>query len=302
MTELQLPFDLSSVSAARRWVGSQLEDWSEDGRRAAMLVTSELASNVILHARTNIVVAFDRDGERCRIAVADRDRRPPVVKQYGEDASTGRGLRLVGRLSSEWGVDPQPNGKEVWAVVHDRPWGDGREPTGPAVEARVRDMGEIPPDDVPDDSSVAASAPVRIRLIGVPLAVMFEAEQHHDGLLREFSFLAGSRHLSARLEALAQEVEAHFGAEAERVKTEVDAAAAGGRDTVDLSVEQSRAAWEALDRLLQLLDEADGHCQRVELLTLASSPAVRRLRNWYGQELRRQMDGGPPTPWDDASP
>lgn len=149
-----------------------------------------------------------------------------------------------------------------------------------------------------DDARSPEARPVRIRFIGVPLALMFQAEQHHDGLMREFSLLTGSRHLSARLDALAQEVEAHFGAEVERVRTEVDTAAAGGRESVDLTVEQSRAAWEALVRLLQLLDEADGHCERLELLTLASPPAVRRLRKWYAQEVRAQIDGAPPTPWD----
>lgn len=275
------------MGAARRWVGSWLGGWSEEGRSAATLVASELVANVVLHAQTECRVDLSLDGGRCRLAVADQDRRTPIVKHYAGDAPTGRGLRLVGRLSEEWGVARRPDGKEVWAVLCDRPW---------AEEALALD--EIP---VLEGDSAAPGPdpdrPIEIRLQGVSLSLLSEGEEHNDELRREFAFLAGSRHLSARLDALAREVGAHFGPVADGIRTEADRAAAGGRATVDLRVQLSPAGWRALQSMSELLDQTDEYCERAELLTLASSPALRAFRRWYTGEIRRQLEGGEPTPW-----
>lgn len=287
MPELLLPFDPASVGAARRWVGSWLGGWSEEGRSAATLVASELVANVVLHAQTECRVDLSLDGERCRLAVADRDRRAPIVKHYAGDAPTGRGLRLVGRLSENWGVAPRPDGKEVWAVLCDRPWA-AKDPT--LDEIPLLDGGAPSPGPVLD-------RPIEIRLQGVSLSLLLEAQEHNDELRREFAFLAGSRHLSVRLDALAREVGGHFGPVADGIRTEVDRAAAGGRATVDLRVQLSPAGWRALQSMSELLDQADEYCERAELLTLASSAALRSFRRWYTGEIRRQLHGGMPTRW-----
>lgn len=293
------------MGAARRWVGSWLTDWSDDGRRAATLVASELVANVVLHARSESLVSLERDGDCCRLSVADHDRRLPVVKQYGDESPTGRGLKLIGLLSHEWGVEARPDGKLIWAVIWDQPWPSGGELMAGLVAPVVDPVAEpVPPGSVAGDELGAgeepgAVAPTDIQLIGVPMATLLDAQQHNDELMREFAFLSGSRHISARLDQLAREVEEHFGPRAESIRAEVEQAAAGGQATIDLRVTLTPAGWRALQNLSELLDEADTYCERAELLTLASSPAVRRLRRWYTEEVGRQLAGDDPVPWPD---
>jgi hypothetical protein len=52
-----------------------------------------------------------------RIAVRDRDTRPPALRLLTVDQLGGRGLMLVDALSVGWGVLPANDGKAVWAVL-----------------------------------------------------------------------------------------------------------------------------------------------------------------------------------------
>jgi serine/threonine-protein kinase RsbW len=289
-SEVQLPFDLRSVGEGRRWVQSQLADWTEDGRSAATLVASELVANAMLHARTDCTVMLHRDQSESRITVLDGDERLPEIKTYSRDAPTGRGLRLVARLSREWGIDPHPGGKAVWAVVADGAWpsADGTGPAGARLDPTAADAG-------------LQHATIEVRLLGVPVALLREAQEHHDELVRELAFVAGSRHISARLQEMAKDVADHFAKASEGIRAELRRVSSGGERTVDLHVKLSDEGWAALQRLTVLLEEVDEHCARLELLTLSSSPAVRRLREWYQSEVGRQFAGEAPTPWEEAA-
>ncbi len=116
MTALELRPEPGSVVAARAFVRAELSlDCPDELVDTATLLTSELVTNAVLHARTmvRLTVELVRDG--VRIAVTDGSPARPVVRSYGTDAPTGRGMQLVERLARRWGVDSvDGNGKTVW--------------------------------------------------------------------------------------------------------------------------------------------------------------------------------------------
>jgi hypothetical protein len=102
---------------ARRFVADVLAGWdrSDLADDAAVIVT-ELATNAVLHARTEFTVTMCRGpaGEM-RLAVRDASLVPPRQRQVAPLDGSGRGLRLVEALSTGWGAEPLADGKVIWA-------------------------------------------------------------------------------------------------------------------------------------------------------------------------------------------
>lgn len=116
--EVTLPGSASSVPAARRFVETLLSSWGHpDAGWAAALCTSELASNCALHARTEFSVRLSLEVSAIRLEVSDGSRRVPAQRDYGTEATTGRGLRLLEEYASSWGVEMTVEGKTVWALL-----------------------------------------------------------------------------------------------------------------------------------------------------------------------------------------
>jgi anti-sigma regulatory factor (Ser/Thr protein kinase) len=82
----------------------------------ATLVASELTTNAVVHAGTELEVSISRFGPRIRVAVRDHSSRPPTLRSVEPEAPSGRGMLLVAALSS-WGVLLTQGGKVVWAVL-----------------------------------------------------------------------------------------------------------------------------------------------------------------------------------------
>jgi anti-sigma regulatory factor (Ser/Thr protein kinase) len=110
----------ASVHTARQAVRQQCDAWGADAAAgdAAVLLTSELVTNAVLHARTPMTVKVSRGQGTIRVEVRDAHPALPEPRRYNVDTATGRGLRLLEALASSWGVrkvpdDEQP-GKIVW--------------------------------------------------------------------------------------------------------------------------------------------------------------------------------------------
>lgn len=88
-----------------------------DVRDTAELLTSELVTNALLHAGTDLTVHVERDEDRVRIAVDDGSDVAPVLGDPDSDDVGGRGLPLVAILATRWGWEPLPSGKRVWFEV-----------------------------------------------------------------------------------------------------------------------------------------------------------------------------------------
>jgi hypothetical protein len=117
----EFPPAASSVPRARDLVATVTEHLPHRAREAAELVTNELASNSVLHARTDFEVFAAADDTTVEVVVADRAgwTDPPGH----DDVPPGNGLLLVGLLASEWAAEVEGPGKKVWArlLVDDLP-------------------------------------------------------------------------------------------------------------------------------------------------------------------------------------
>lgn len=84
-----------------------------------LLLTSEMVSNAVQHARTERVrVSLERVGSSLRVAVSDDDPEPPVLHERDDRRIGGLGIQMVEQMSSAWGVEVDGSrGKRVWFEV-----------------------------------------------------------------------------------------------------------------------------------------------------------------------------------------
>ncbi len=108
-----LPPTLDAPAAARAFVGAALTRWQVPAVvEGARWVVSELVTNAVVHARTDVTVRVSLAGRRVHISVADRG---PGGSSHG---GQGGGLALVEQLSRRWGFLPRRGGGTVvWAVL-----------------------------------------------------------------------------------------------------------------------------------------------------------------------------------------
>ena len=110
----------TSVGAARRFVrdvlmSRQVRDGVVD---TVELLTSEVVTNAIVHARSGPQLAVEVDGDVVRVAVRDLSPQLPVRRLGSLDDVSGRGVIIVEELASAWGVERERGGaKRVWFEV-----------------------------------------------------------------------------------------------------------------------------------------------------------------------------------------
>ena len=120
--EIDLAAELISASTARRFVGCRLgaHDLSylvDDVR----MVVSELVANVLVHARSPMVVSLVGDAMSVLLTVRDGSPSFPVRATADDQATSGRGLTIVDEFSHDWGVTRGPgHEKAVWASFRTR--------------------------------------------------------------------------------------------------------------------------------------------------------------------------------------
>lgn len=109
--------DATPVREVRRLVRDMLNGRAGIMVDDAVLVADELISNAHQHGRAPRQCRFDLiDHGRCvRIEVDDCSPEQPRLRT--PDRSGGRGLLLVDRLSSSWGVRNDADHKTVWAEL-----------------------------------------------------------------------------------------------------------------------------------------------------------------------------------------
>lgn len=116
--QLDCKGDASQVAVARRFVRATLTGWAADQYDwTAEALVSELATNAVIHARTDFRVVLTLDDTCLRLEVADDSPLPPVRRRFESTATTGRGMRLVEDLSSSWSVVVDGGSKVVACVI-----------------------------------------------------------------------------------------------------------------------------------------------------------------------------------------
>lgn len=120
-SDVQLAPEPCSAATARAFVSAQLTDGEPAGLvRDVLLVTSELVTNAVIHARTPILLAIARLPWGLRLTVSDGSddlphRRPG--HHGSDDAEGGQGLWVTEECSSDWGTETgRQGGKSVWAL------------------------------------------------------------------------------------------------------------------------------------------------------------------------------------------
>lgn len=111
----QLPQEPASARAARAFVVDVLADSpARDCADTANLLVSELVTNALLHARSDVEVVVRIRQTTVRIEVHDATERLPVrIAEPGETLA-GRGLHILDALAVDWGAEPRTGGKAVW--------------------------------------------------------------------------------------------------------------------------------------------------------------------------------------------
>jgi anti-sigma regulatory factor (Ser/Thr protein kinase) len=125
-----LPALAMSPGVARRWARDvltvelspvqSLAPLLDVARERTEVIVSELVTNAIVHARSDMtlaltVAASEADHLQIKVEVTDGDSRLPRFDPVDDQALGGRGLQLVRALSDDVGHDVTDFGKTVWA-------------------------------------------------------------------------------------------------------------------------------------------------------------------------------------------
>jgi anti-sigma regulatory factor (Ser/Thr protein kinase) len=115
---LDLPAHRSSPRRARQFVDEVLHRWHRDGAIDRLsLIASELVTNAVRHARTEITIELTSEDGSLLLEVFDRGAGEPTFLDSPPDRPGGLGLPIVEALASSWGTRPREGGKCVWAEV-----------------------------------------------------------------------------------------------------------------------------------------------------------------------------------------
>jgi len=305
---LRLPPDLHSVSQARAKLAEVARIWRCPGHLLddARVVLSELMSNGVLHACTEMRVVISRRGKGLRLEVHDESPAPlipppkpveaPVslldepqqlelIGPWFPPAATGRGLAIVNALASAWGWYPEAGGgKIVWAELGTVE-ADGQ---GAARGLSERQAHVMRP----------------VRVVAAPLRLVRESEDHFDDLFRELQMasLGGpgdaarpdARQVVARLAPLAEHVKGRLAPMREPVRRAIWEAVRRGDRLIDLNLLADAGMPSVFEMLAELLTESALGARRGFLLTEPPSREVVAWRQWLRNEMENQIAGRPP--------
>lgn len=271
-----LPPHPQSAARARLLVSSSLRTAGlSEHVDTAVLLTSELVTNALLHAGSEIELRLSADDGCVRAVVQDHSPVLPAASDYDEDAATGRGLGLVEMLATRWGVERRASGKAVWFELGD---------TAVAAPPAVADARPIEPAGEAELS--------KVQLRGVPVLLWRAQQQHNDALLRELALLELGASGGQGWRPLA-----HPRVILTDVAPQLDDALRRGRSSADAEVHVPQIAQPECAELLAVLDIAEQHAAAGALLTPPALPEIRALRHWWLGQVISQLDGLAPVAW-----
>jgi PAS domain S-box-containing protein len=310
-----LPGVAASAGAARRMVREVLTaagriEWVD----TAELACSEVVSNVVLHARTDLELTVEVFGDSARVQVRDFSPVLPVRRNYSSQATTGRGMALVAMLSVDHGVsDSGPDGKTVWFTVT----GESSEQSDDDLLAAWDDdgweHGELPAetaDAAADERSMA------VRLLGLPPMLWLAARQHHDALIRELVlYLAEHDRVELVLDVTAVDRAGRVVSTAVLAAVEHAQQSGAARrvlpaghpsplpdvpEPMDLQLQVPAGLGSAFGAMQDTLDAAERLAGSGMLLARPGLPEIIAVRDWACEQITAQLAGVAPSPWPGA--
>lgn len=313
-----------SVPTARRAVRDLLVELdATESAGDATLVVSELVTNALVHAGTDITVVLRAAPGGWQVEVTDGSPHRPSMRSYGATASTGRGLALLNEVARSWGVRARPSGapgKVVWCVLPDRAAAGALSRPG---RARVRSAVRAGAGRSADGGHAAgrgadrAAGTVVVRYLDVPLLLVHAWRQHAESLLRELLLVSmdhdvvgGSAMTSIDVHAAASDAIAlltehlpdadwwEAGAELlDDTKTLLPVVAEPAASLAEVRVPVPASSVPSFEVLDQALERAITLARADDLLITPTQPEVHDLRRWLCDQVVHQRDGGAPVPW-----
>lgn len=286
----------SSVAAARRLVDETLAAAGVDADTldTAVLLTSEVVTNAVLHARTEVVVSVAVDAAVVVVEVSDGSPALPRPRRHDADSITGRGLDLVEMLATAYGTRPDAGGgKTVWFS-----------------------LGGTPAVPEPGWATAGDELVTVGTLRAVPVGLYRVLQEQNEALLREYELVRldspdrpeprdgdGYGHAAGEGAGTSDEVDGELLGAAARARTHLATllldAMEGLPDTghVDVAVTAEPAEVPGFRVLLRVLEAAERLASAGVLLTRPALPELQALRAWLLDDLVAQLDGAAPTPW-----
>ncbi|HEX5511343.1 MAG TPA: GAF domain-containing protein, partial [Actinomycetales bacterium] len=216
-----------------------------------------------------------------RVEVQDHGEQLPMRVVSTPDSMTGRGLAVVGRLSTRWGVDPLADGKVVWCEL--------------TVDADT----QAGPRWSPEGSSLHAPRPgderFTVYLGDAPTQLLLESKAHVDNMVRELMLMsvgAEAGHyapLPERLRKLVESVVTDFAEARNAIRRQAVEAAEAGQERTELWLTLPYHAIASARSYLAALTEADAYARAGHMLTLETPAGHRVFRSWYIENLVQQL-------------
>ncbi|WP_236028733.1 ATP-binding protein [Paractinoplanes lichenicola] len=137
---LDLEPALGAARRARELITEACARWERPELAGpACIVVTELVNNVVVHARTPMVVLVAAHGDGLSVAVRDRSDHVPTFSgsPVPPTAYGGRGMLLIDSVAAHWGSLRLDGGKVVWALLA-RENGDENDVSAASMQAPVR--------------------------------------------------------------------------------------------------------------------------------------------------------------------
>ncbi len=302
--------DPASAGLARRFVRQVLLDGNREAwTDRAELAVSELVTNAIVHAHTELVLTVVITGADATVSVRDSAPQLPAQRHWGESATTGRGLALVASLSCAYGVDIEAPGKTVWFRL-DHSMTDLDEVPTDSGSWDI-DAWDIEPRDDLDGESVHGTT---VLLHDVPVLLWLAGQQHQEAVLRELYLMevdAGPDARQPDLVAAGRALAALAMAVERGVADAVAAAPFVGLPGHPSAVPPVPPAVEAA---LVVMAERHGDFGALQdaldvgmrlgaadrMLIRPALPELVALRDWACEQVLAQVNGVPATAWSGA--
>lgn len=254
---------------------------------AAELAISELVTNAVVHAGTEIAVRIRAVERALRVEIEDGSTRLPVLRDWSASSGTGRGLHIVNESADRWDVEPAVHGKTVWFEIGR--FGDDAAAFPAAATGTVT---------VPEDV-------VEVTLLDVPLLMHRAWQEHAATLLRDYLLHALDEDPGALDEHAAASDALGILGEQMPVPTmpaDPDALMASSvepgvtAEQVVLRIPRASVAHIAvLDDVLARAAEA---AEQGYLLVPPTQPEIQEMRHWLCGQVAEQAAGtGAPRPW-----
>jgi len=114
--------DRASPRRARAFAETVLRNARVDDttRETVRLLVSEVVTNAVLHARSDVEVSVGVHATHVRVEVEDESSDAPMLRHPEPMSATGRGLQFLEQLASRWGWNGSEGGrpgKQVWFEV-----------------------------------------------------------------------------------------------------------------------------------------------------------------------------------------